>query len=117
MVGLCCVGNRNDIAFIYFWYPLYGVVVVVSCGIRMVACLNVVLLITMVGCGQKNDGDQTPTTSINGQDGTPASKDGKAAAATTKTNFDPKNPVVVMETSLGKITIRLNAEKGSTDGG
>jgi cyclophilin family peptidyl-prolyl cis-trans isomerase len=60
------------------------------------------------GCGHGGDGDTPPTTAISG---------GSAATPTTGESRDQakstasQHPVVVIETTLGNITVRLDAEK------
>jgi peptidyl-prolyl cis-trans isomerase B (cyclophilin B) len=68
--------------------------------------LGIALLWGMVGCSRNGGQDQSPTASIN------AAGDSKSTAAgIKKATSDPLHPVVLIETSLGSITLRLDAEK------
>jgi peptidyl-prolyl cis-trans isomerase B (cyclophilin B) len=73
-------------------------------------CLCLALSIVLTGCGGNGDGNQTPPAAINGQDGTPI-KGGVPGDTAQKSPKDPKHPVVVVETSLGSFTVRLDGEK------
>jgi peptidyl-prolyl cis-trans isomerase B (cyclophilin B) len=67
------------------------------------------LVLALHGCGKSDDATSSTTASINGQNEATAGKsDGGAPAKSTS---DPLHPVVVMDTSLGKVTIRLNKDK------
>jgi cyclophilin family peptidyl-prolyl cis-trans isomerase len=74
----------------------------------IVSYLAVVVCTVVVGCGRGGDGDKSPTTAING---------GNAASPTTgetrgqAKSTDSQHPVVVIETTLGNIAVRLDAEK------
>ena len=71
----------------------------------IVACLAIFTLLAAAGCG----GGGEDAASINGpEDEKPQTAAGKAAA---KPAPDPLHPVALIETSLGSITVRLDAEK------
>jgi len=78
----------------------------------ILAGLAVVLLFAAGGCSPGGDQDRSPTTSIAGPDAkqTGPSVD-PAAPATGTPESDPLHPLVVIETSKGDITVRLDAEK------
>ncbi len=63
----------------------------------------------LAGCGSKGDSDQ-PTAAINGE-GDKTAEDGGAKAAKPNASIDRDHPVVVIDTSLGPITVRLDAQK------
>jgi len=75
--------------------------------ITLVTCLNLLVLLAAAGCNRGGDG-QPPAASIGGS--TPATG-GSGGPALTKPTSDPAHPVVSIETSLGNITIKLDAEK------
>ena len=75
-------------------------------SITIVTCLNVLVLLAAAGCNR--DGTQPPAASIGGSD--PAAG-GAGGPTLTKPASDPAHPVVLIETSLGNITIKLDAEK------
>jgi len=68
-------------------------------------------ILTTIGCS-RNSSDTQNTTAINGANGELAKSktDGKSSEQ-AKSNFNLTHPEVVVETSLGKITVRLDAEK------
>ena len=72
--------------------------------IRILACF--VPLWVLAGCQRGGDGT-SPTAAAVGGEGSPASAD---AAAANKSTQDPLHPVVVIDTSVGKLTIQLDAE-------
>jgi cyclophilin family peptidyl-prolyl cis-trans isomerase len=74
------------------------------CRKRIAPCLAIGLAL-LAGCNRGGDGSQTPTASINGS----APTLGGGSPSLHKPNFDPKHPVVVIETSLGNMTVRLDA--------
>lgn len=67
--------------------------------------LATVLLIFAAGCG----GGQSPTTAINGGEA-------DQGPALKKPASDPQHPVVLIETSMGNISLRLDAEKSQSPG-
>jgi cyclophilin family peptidyl-prolyl cis-trans isomerase len=73
----------------------------------MVACIGLLSLALATGCGRSGDG-QSPAASINGNS---PSVGGVASSALPKPSSDPKHPVVQIQTSLGNITVCLDAEK------
>jgi len=89
-----------------------------ACWKPMVACLAVVVLLVAPGCGGGEDGAQAPkapTGSIAGpgSQAEPAAEPSAAAPeqAPSEPANDPLHPVVQIETTLGNITLRLDAEK------
>ncbi len=77
---------------------------------KVVAWLAVVLLVSTAGCGASNEaGDSQSAASIAGSaapSGTGAAAEGQAANAA-----DPNHPQILIDTSLGKITVALDADK------
>jgi peptidyl-prolyl cis-trans isomerase B (cyclophilin B) len=71
----------------------------------IVACLSLVLFAAAGGCGQ------SPPTAIEGANKGDPSTAGEQSSATPKSTADLQHPVVVMETSLGKITVELDRAK------
>ena len=75
--------------------------------------LTAVTFLVVAGCQKGGDGTQPPTASVNG----PGSEKGKIGAdglpenGPIKSDQDPLHPVVVVETSLGNFTLKLDAEK------
>ena len=73
-------------------------------------CLASILLLAAAGCNRGDEADQTPAAAIEGpegQDPTSAVNDGPSPG---RASSDPLHPVVLVETSLGNITVRLDAE-------
>lgn len=84
--------------------PPYGDTTVSHRWKAIGTCLNLVLLIAVAGCG---DGNQSPTAALSGSGGAaPTPGD-----ALPKLPSDPQHPVVLIETSLGNITVSLDVEK------
>lgn len=81
------------------------------CFRPMVAFLAVVALSAAAGCGGDSESAASPA-SIDGSGGGkgPSATD-SGGSATGRPAPDPLHPVVVIDTSLGKITVRLDAEK------
>ncbi len=77
----------------------------------VVLFLVIATLTILTGCGSSGDGNATPTASINNASGTPAVEGSSRGPALSKTLSDPQHPVVLIETSVGKLTVRLDAEK------
>ena len=75
----------------------------------IVACLSLILFATAGGCG--GSGDKSPPAAIGeaGKDG--PSGGGGHSPGTPKSNVDLQHPVVLIETSLGNITVQLDREK------
>jgi peptidyl-prolyl cis-trans isomerase B (cyclophilin B) len=75
------------------------------CRKPIVSYLTLVVCMVMAGCGRS--GDQSPTTAIgSGNSMSPTKGETNAPARLA----DPKHPVVTIETTLGNITVRLDAE-------
>jgi peptidyl-prolyl cis-trans isomerase A (cyclophilin A) len=70
------------------------------------ACALAVILATL-GCG-RNPSDNQPAASINGESGGASNAKGIRSA---KTDFELKHPQVIIDTSLGSITVELDKEK------
>jgi cyclophilin family peptidyl-prolyl cis-trans isomerase len=62
------------------------------------------------GCG-KGDGTQPGPAAINGEDGEKSGSDAAGQAGGEKPARDNNHPVVVFDTSMGSITVRLDGEK------
>jgi len=74
-----------------------------------VACLAMITMLLTTGCG---GGDEGTPTAINGPDAENQQADNDSATETAEEPApDPKHPLVVLETSLGKITLQLDQEK------
>jgi cyclophilin family peptidyl-prolyl cis-trans isomerase/predicted small lipoprotein YifL len=77
--------------------------------IAATVCLALLTLSSLAGCGSKGEAEQ-PAAAINGEnDKTEAS--GSSNSAKEKAAIDRDHPTVVIETSTGSITIRLDAQK------
>ena len=70
-------------------------------------CLSVFALVIAAGCG--GDADD-PAASIKGPDAKSAAPEETDSASASKTPTDPLHPVVLIDTSHGKITVELDAE-------
>lgn len=78
----------------------------------IVACLTMVVLPIAAGCGGDGDKPADGPAAINGTDGGKApSLPTSSASASKQPDTDPQHPVVVIETSLGGITVELDREK------
>lgn len=77
----------------------------------LVKCLILLLLFTLAGCGQSGDGNSAPTASIGSEENATPGTGAVQGPSLKKPASDPLHPVVVIETSLGNITLRLDAEK------
>jgi peptidyl-prolyl cis-trans isomerase B (cyclophilin B) len=77
----------------------------------IVACLSLILFATAGGCGHSGDGGQSPPTAIDGANKADPSTGGEQSPATPKSTADLQHPVVVIETSLGNITVQLDRAK------
>ena len=69
------------------------------------ASLELLFLVVVAGCG-RGDGS-APTAAINGESPTESGIQGPSLA---KSATDPQHPMVLIETSLGKITVRLDRQ-------
>jgi cyclophilin family peptidyl-prolyl cis-trans isomerase len=75
------------------------------------ACLAVAVLPIAGGCGGDGSGAATGPAAINGSAGTPDQSATDAQGSGSRQPVaDPLHPMVVVETSLGRITVRLDAE-------
>lgn len=82
------------------------------CFKSILACLAMAALLAAAGCGDESEATQSTTAAIQGPDDGKAATDAKSdgsAAGGLKT--DRMHPCVVLDTSLGRITLRLDAEK------
>jgi peptidyl-prolyl cis-trans isomerase B (cyclophilin B) len=77
----------------------------------IVACLSLILLADAVGCNRGGDGTQAQRAAINGPGGESPSEGGLSPPAPPKPSPDSQHPIVVIETSLGKITLELDRPK------
>ena len=73
----------------------------------LVKCLVLVLFFVLAGCGR----EQSPTTSIGDKENANQAVDANQGPSLQKPASNPLPPVVTIETSLGNITVELNAEK------
>ncbi len=89
---------------------LHGDMIVSNRRNFMVLFLLCATLTVLIGCGSSGDDKAAPTASIN-TSSAPAAEGASRAPAASKADSDPQHPVVQMETSLGKLTVRLDAEK------
>lgn len=80
---------------------------------RIVAWLAVGGLLTIAGCGKSQDGANTQSAASIKGGAAALSASPSLQPATTKPadNSDPLHPVVLIDTSLGKITVTLDQEK------
>jgi cyclophilin family peptidyl-prolyl cis-trans isomerase len=78
--------------------------------VQSVASVGLLVLISAAGCGRS--GDDRPT-AIKGSPESPASSPGETAESTAprRQPQKPLSPEVLIETSMGVIRVRLNAEK------
>jgi cyclophilin family peptidyl-prolyl cis-trans isomerase/predicted small lipoprotein YifL len=74
------------------------------------ACLAVMTLSSLVGCGSKGDAEQ-PAAAINGEGDKTEASSSNSKSAKEKAALDRDHPIVVIDTSLGPITVRLDAQK------
>jgi peptidyl-prolyl cis-trans isomerase A (cyclophilin A) len=90
------------------------VVMDLLCWVRVRRGLALLLgcaLSTLAGCGQSDAGN-APAAASNNNDSNVTVAPGKSVAASQPTKaMDSKFPEVVLETTLGPITLKLNAEK------
>lgn len=83
-----------------------------SCLRSMVASLALVVMPVVAGCGGNGDGTATGPAAINGpQGGNALSEASTVGSASPRPTTDPLHPTVVIDTSLGRITVRLDQEK------
>jgi peptidyl-prolyl cis-trans isomerase B (cyclophilin B) len=78
---------------------------------HLALCVNVVVFAVLAGCNRGGDGSQSPAAAIGGPDSTSPATGGGNGSSPQKPASDPKHPVVEIETSMGKITVQLDAEK------
>ncbi len=75
----------------------------------IVACVSLIVSMTVAGCNRGGgDASQSAAAAIAGPNAASPTPDGSIRTATTS---DPQHPEVVIETTLGKITVLLDAEK------
>lgn len=95
-----------------------------SIGKRIIAGLGAAAMIALAGCGSKNqDGTEAKPAAIPGAAATSPDASQPLAAPVFpgaqphprgfSTSADPLHPTVVIETSLGNIVVKLNAEKAN----
>jgi cyclophilin family peptidyl-prolyl cis-trans isomerase len=81
-----------------------------DCWKPIVAFLSLLVLAAAGGCGHSGDANQSPAASIDGtKSGTP-SEGGSTTPVPPKPTSD-SHPVVLIDTSLGKITVELDRDK------
>jgi cyclophilin family peptidyl-prolyl cis-trans isomerase len=81
------------------------------CLRSILACLAVTVLPLAAGCGRGGDDPAAETAAIDGSEGGKNRSDADAASPSGQPRTDPLHPLVVIDTSLGKITVRLDREK------
>jgi cyclophilin family peptidyl-prolyl cis-trans isomerase len=74
-------------------------------------CLGLILVLVAIGCNRSGDGKTSPTAAIAGGNSEAAAKGDSQAALSEKNAADLQHPVVLVETSLGNITLKLDREK------
>ncbi|MBU4272527.1 MAG: peptidylprolyl isomerase [Planctomycetes bacterium] len=80
-------------------------------AVHRIACLTCLLLCSaLVGCNRGGEGGRPPEASIGGQSENASPADGVSGPAIKKPTVAPKHPLVLIETSLGNITIQLDGE-------
>jgi len=77
----------------------------------IVACLSLILFATAGGCGHSGDGSKSPPAAIDGAGRDDPPGGGGQSPGTPKSNVDSQHPVVLIETSLGNITVQLDRAK------
>ena len=70
-----------------------------------------VVLPIVSGCGGDGDGAAAETAAIDGSAGRKGQPGTHAGGSASRTRADPLHPTVVIDTSLGSISVRLDAEK------
>jgi cyclophilin family peptidyl-prolyl cis-trans isomerase len=69
------------------------------------------VLAAAAGCNRSGGGSPSTAAAIDGSASTTTTAGGNDRASPAKPASDPRHPVVCIETSLGNITVRLDAEK------
>jgi len=77
----------------------------------LAACLGLLAFAAATGCNRGQSGSQPPAATIGGSTAASPSAEGPAGTSPQKPAADPRHPEVLIETSLGNITLRLDAEK------
>ncbi len=72
----------------------------------LAGCFVVLLLLVLSGCGRK-DGESAPAAAIGTEQGAAATSD---VPVPPKPPYDWQHPVLLIETSLGNITVQLDAD-------
>ena len=75
------------------------------------ACLGLLTLAAATGCNRGGNGSPPPAATIGGSTAATPPSEGIAGPSPQKPAADPQHPVVLIETSLGDITVRLDAGK------
>jgi cyclophilin family peptidyl-prolyl cis-trans isomerase len=73
--------------------------------------LKLVVLIALAGCSRNGDDKPSTAAAIPSQGSASPTTGANQGPAATKPASDPLHPVVVIETSLGNLTVRLDAQK------
>ena len=76
----------------------------------IVTCLSL-LFLAVAGCNRSSDDKAAATAAISGSGSASPAAGGNQVTPPSKPASDPKHPVVLIETALGNITVRLDAEK------
>lgn len=77
----------------------------------IVACLSLSLLATAVGCNRGGDGTKAQPAALNGSNESSPSEGVPQPPAPPKPTPDTQHPVVVIETTKGRITLELDRQK------
>ena len=77
----------------------------------IVLCSSLLVLAAMAGCNRGSDEKTAPAAAINGSSGATPVVGGNPVTTPAKPAADPKHPLVLIETTLGNITVQLDAEQ------
>jgi cyclophilin family peptidyl-prolyl cis-trans isomerase len=73
--------------------------------------MSLVLLVALAGCNRGGDGTQTPAAAIGGSGKNTPASDASQGPSLKKPASDPLHPEVLIETTAGSVTVRLDNEK------
>ncbi len=78
--------------------------------LKRLETLAILVLLLAAGCGRSGDANNATTASINGS----PMADGSQGPSLEKPPSDPQHPEVLVETTLGNFTVRLDGDKAPT---
>ena len=108
--ALCSFSEVTQVQYTTFgkWdSPIFAGTKIATTAKILLSALAMAMLLATAGCGQKTSENQT-TSSIGGGNAAPGkSKDINPA----QTEYEQKHPKILLDTSLGSITLELNADK------